>query len=41
MKDLEILKQLMDGNHLEPNELERANKLIYLLQQEINRRLKK
>lgn len=38
MEDLEILKQLLNGHHLEPSELERAKVLInklnlYLKQQ--------
>ena len=44
MEDINIIKQLLSGNHLEPKELERADKLIYLLDQvldqEIKRRLK-
>ena len=39
MKDLEILKQLYHGNHLEPAELERALKLVELLKLEIERRI--
>ena len=34
MSDLEILKQLYYGNHLNNLELERALKIIYLLQGE-------
>lgn len=41
MKDLEILSQLYHGNHLGPNELERAVKLVYLLDIELKRRLKR
>jgi hypothetical protein len=40
MKDLDILNQLLKGNHLEPNELERAIKLLYLLNIELKVRLK-
>ena len=40
MKDLDIIKQLLNGNHLETKELERADKLIYLLNQEVKRRIK-
>ena len=29
MKDLDIIKQLMAGNHLEPAELERAKHLVH------------
>ena len=39
MKDIEILNQLLNGNHLEDKELERATKLIYLLDIEIKRRV--
>ena len=39
MKDLEILKQLYKGNHLEAKELDRASKLIYLLRAELERRI--
>lgn len=41
MKDIDILSQLYNGNHLEPNELERAIKLLYLLNTELNRRIRK
>ena len=40
MKDLDILNQLLTGNHLETNELERAMKLVYLLDVEIKSRCK-
>lgn len=40
MKDLDIIKQLLSGNHLEDNELKRADKLVHLLDLEIKRRLK-
>lgn len=40
MEDIEILKALYYGNHLEPNELERALKLVYLLNVEIKQRVK-
>ena len=40
MEDIEILKQLLNGNHLNNVELERANKLLYLLDLEIKRRIK-
>ncbi len=39
-KDLEILKQLYEGNHLNENELERALKLIKLLEIGIKERVK-
>jgi hypothetical protein len=29
MKDLDIIKQLMAGNHLEKNEIERAKQLVH------------
>ena len=29
MEDIEIVKQLMTGNHLEPNELDRAEALLH------------
>ena len=32
MEDLDIIKQLMSENHLEPKEIERAQKLISSLQ---------
>ena len=34
MKDIEILRALLNGTHLEDKELERAEKLIYLLRLE-------
>ena len=40
MNDMDILKQLYEGNHLENNELERAVKLIYLIDLEIKSRVK-
>ena len=39
-KDLRILKALYFGNHLNNNELEKVNKLIYLLKEELKRRIK-
>ena len=38
-KDLSILTQLYNGNHLNDTEIERANKLIYLLNKELKTRL--
>ena len=38
MKDLEILKQLLSGNHLNDKELKRAKELIKSLQLQINNR---
>ena len=38
--DLDILHALYRGNHLEPYELERANKLLYLLNLEFKTRCK-
>lgn len=40
-EDLQILKQLYYGNHLNENELERALKLLYLLDIELKRRINK
>ena len=37
--DLEIIKQLYDGNHLNDDERERAYKLVYLLGQELKGRV--
>lgn len=34
MKDIEILKALLDGTHLESNELQRAESIIHLLRVE-------
>jgi hypothetical protein len=39
MEDIQILKQLLDGNHLEPTELERASKLLFFLKVQIKGRL--
>ena len=39
MKDEEIIKQLLNGNHLEPKELNRANVLNHLINIEIQTRL--
>lgn len=39
MEDIEILKSLLNGNHLEVEELERGEKLVYLLGQELKRRV--
>jgi len=38
MDDLDIIKQLYYGNHLEDTELERAHKLMYLLNVELKSR---
>ena len=38
MNDLEIIKQLLNGNHLNDKELNRAKELIESLQLEINNR---
>ena len=38
MKDIEIITALLKGNHLESNELQRADKLIYLLRVELKSR---
>ena len=39
-KDLEILKQLYLGNHLNENELNRALKIVYLLDLAVKERVK-
>lgn len=39
MKDIEILQQLLSGNHLENKELLRAEQLNILFNLEIERRL--
>jgi hypothetical protein len=39
MKDIEILTQLLNGNHLEKKEIRRGFKLIYLLDIELKRRV--
>jgi len=39
-KDLEILRALYFGNHLNIDEIERANKIIFLLSAELKSRLK-
>lgn len=38
MEDMDILKALYNGSHLESKELERAEKLIYLLRVEFKSR---
>ena len=38
MENLTIIKQLMDGNHLSPSELEKAESVVNGLQNEINSR---
>ena len=38
MKDLQILKQLLNGQHLEPNEIIKAEKLLNKLQIELKTR---
>jgi hypothetical protein len=38
MNDLEIINQLLNGNHLNDKELKRAKELIKSLQLEINNR---
>lgn len=39
-RDKEILEQLYSGNHLEPDELERAEKLLYLMNVELKSRVR-
>ena len=38
MEDLQIIKQLLNGYHLEPKELERAKKILIQLQTELKNR---
>ena len=38
-KDIKILEALYSGNHLEPNELERARKLVYFLKVALKERV--
>lgn len=38
MENLQILKQLLNGNHLEPKELEQAENLVYQLNTQIEKR---
>ena len=40
MEDLDIIKQLMSGNHLEPAELKRAKQLVKGLQINLDSRVK-
>jgi hypothetical protein len=40
MTSLEILNQLLKGNHLEPKELERAEKIVHSITQELKSRTK-
>jgi hypothetical protein len=40
MEDIQILTQLLNGSHLESQELERAFKLMYLMDLELKRRIK-
>lgn len=39
MTDLEIIEQLLHGNHLEPIELKRARELVHSLNVSLNGRL--
>ena len=39
-KDIDILKALYYGNHLNNDELERAYKLVYLLKVDLGQRVK-
>lgn len=41
MDNIQILKQLLNGNHLNDNELLKAKNLILLLKNEVNERLVK
>lgn len=38
MEDIEILKQLLNGNHLEPKEVERAKTLVRNMNLNLNNR---
>lgn len=38
MTDIEILQQLLSGNHLEPKEVKRANQILYNLRVELHSR---
>jgi len=40
MTDLDIIKQLLNGNHLEDTDLEKASSLVHLLDMEVKRRIK-
>ncbi len=40
MKDLEILQACLNGNHLSNAEIQRAEGLIYLMQQDIKARVR-
>jgi hypothetical protein len=40
MTDIEILQQLLNGNHLNDLELERASKLLFFLKVQIKGRIK-
>ena len=37
--DIELLRQLLNGNHLSDDELERASELLVLMKVEIERRV--
>ncbi len=39
MEDLTIIKQLLNGNHLNDKELIRADKLLYMLKIELQSRI--
>ena len=41
MEDIDIIKQLLNGNHLEPKELYRGYDLVRRLYNEVNRRCSK
>ena len=40
MTYIEIVKQLINGNHLSESELEKAKELLLFLTKEINKRIK-
>lgn len=40
MEDIEILKNLINGNHLEQKELEQAQNILYLLTMNLKSRVR-
>lgn len=38
MKDIQIIEQLLNGNHLEPKEVKRASQILYNLRVELHSR---
>jgi hypothetical protein len=41
MTSLEVLNQLLKGNHLEPEELKRAEQIVHSITQELKSRTRK